>query len=535
MNILSFFKKKWVSILKSFSLLFVITYSTCLFGANIGYYKYGSNEKWLFPKVNFGIDIVGGNQLTVAIDSSEVIKEFFGSVQDDIEGSCKQQNLKCSISKKNNAFYIDVNLESFAKKNKDILVNFRKYISQDYLDLEVLRNDKKKLSFKVEITDKIKDRIIMDTTDKAISILKNRIDGVGVKEISVQRYGRDKIVILVPQSVNIERIKNIINTTAKLTFNLMDRHHIFYEKPKEILPKHIIVEQYKASGRGLYYVIEEKPSLKGDCMSKVQATNNGFEVAINFSMNSNCGKVFGNITRNNIGRLLAIVLDGRVLMAPMINVPILDGNGSITGGFSMQEANDLSVLLRSGSLPAKTTIFNDRHLSSVFDKNIFSSASNSIFIAFILLSLVMLLRYRYLGFVAIFALGLNFLLTFSIISVLGFTLTLPGIAGLVLMLGMAIDANILIYEKMKELKKQGITPIQDVIKNGFSKALNTIIDSNLTTIIAGIALFSFGGSFIKGFSITLIIGILCSLFTAVNFSKIIITMNYRNKKNISGL
>jgi preprotein translocase subunit SecD len=535
MNILSFFKKKWVSILKSFSLLLIITYSACLLGANIGYYKYNSNEKWFFPKVNFGIDIVGGNQLTVAIDSSEVVKEFLDTVYDDIENSCKQQNLQCKITKKNNLFYTDVDVGNVEKKNKDILLNFRKSLSQEYLDLDVLKNNNEKLTFSVEITDKIKDRIIMDTTDKAISILKNRIDGVGVKEISVQRYGSDKIVILVPQSVNIERIKNIVNTTAKLTFNLMDKHHIFYEKPKEILSKHIIAEQYKTSGNGLYYVIEEKPSLKGDCMSKVQATNNGFEVAINFSMNYNCGKTFGDITRNNIGRLLAIVLDGRVLMAPMINVPILDGNGSITGGFSMQEANDLSVLLRSGSLPAKTTIINDRHLSSVFDKNIFSSASNSIFIAFILLSLVMLLRYRYLGFVAIFALGLNFLLTFSIISVLGFTLTLPGIAGLVLMLGMAIDANILIYEKMKELKKQGITPIQNIIKNGFSKALNTIIDSNLTTIIAGIALFSFGGSFIKGFSITLIIGILCSLFTAVNFSKIIITMNYRNKKNISGL
>ncbi len=527
-KIITFLKKKWKYLLKSFSLLLIITYSACICGANIGYYKYDIEVKKFLPKITFGIDIVGGNQLTALIDSTDVVNEFYSNIIEDINSLCKDKQLVCNINKSNNKIEIDINTQ----EKKQVIIEFRKLFNNYGLSVDVVSNKNNNLKLAILFSKKVLDKIISDTTDKAITILQNRIDSVGVKEISIQRYGFDKIVILIPKGSNIERIKHIINTTAKLTFNLMDSHHIFVEKPKKIIKNRVIVEQYKPQhNKTLYYLVEEKPSLVGDSITNVQVANNGFDIAINFKMNKSGAIKFAETTKNNIGRLLAIMLDNKVIMAPMINVQILDGNGSITGNFSIEEANDLSILLRSGSLPAKIKIINDRQLSSLFDKNIFSNINKSFSIAVLIVLIVMLFRYRYLGFVAMSALMLNFIFSISIVSIFGFTLTLPGIAGIILMIGMALDANILIYERMKELKKQGIIQTGILINKGFSNALSTIIDSNLTTVIAAITLFSFGGSFIKGFSITLIIGILCSLFTAVNFSKIIITQNYLKIKH----
>ena len=516
--------------LKYISLLLITCYSIAVVFSILFYYKKGAEEIKLFPKISFGIDIVGGNQLTVAIDSTGVMKGFKTNLLDTINLICKENKVVCDVKNTNNQ--VDILIRNTSKNTtKKLLMELRQGVGGASVDV-ISKNDDK-LSVIVKITEKVYEKTIADTTDKAIAILKNRIDGVGVKEIAIQRYGTDKIVILIPQGVDVNRIKKIINTTAKLTFNLMDSHHIFRQKPKEYLKDHTIYSSYDNQHGNMYFLVETKPALTGDVITNANVINNGFSVAIGFKMNTAGGKKFAEITRNNIGRLLAIVLDEKVLMAPRIQVQISDGNGSITGNFSVQEANDLAILLRSGSLPAKIEIINDRHLSSIFDRNILSYAGYSVFIAMILTTCLMCLRYKKLGFVSIIALLLNFFYTITTIAVCGFTLTLPGIAGFVLMLGMATDANILIYEKMKELKKQGINQVQHIIKNGFSKALATIIDSNLTTIIAGVALFGFGGSFIKGFSITLILGIIFSIFTAVNITKMIIEEIYKNKNKIS--
>ena len=517
----------------------LVLYSLSVFISNIVYYKYQKNEVSLFPKMNFGIDIVGGNQLTISVDTAGVVSELNANSYEFLKNYCEDKKFSCDIKNDDGNFSIGVkNLEKSSgkelkEKRKQFVRELRSYLS-DY-SVEVAKSDSAMLVVETKITKDGLEKLISSTTDKAIAILKNRIDGVGVKEIAIQRYGTDKIVVLIPRGVKVDRIKKIINTTAKLNFHLMDKTHIFIQKPKQIMKDHKILPSYKASSGGeeIFYLVESNPVLSGDCMANVQPAIDGISNAINFRLDSNGAKKFAQITKNNIGRLLAIVLDDRVLMAPMINIPIVGGSGSITGHFSSQEVMDLSVLLRSGSLPAKISIINERSLSSVFDKNVLPTTVVATMICLFVITVLMICRYKGFGLIAFVALSLNFIFTITIISVFGFTLTLPGIAGFLLMIGMASDANILIYEKMKELKRQNIEDPATIIKNGFSKAIGVILDSNITTIIAAIALFGFGGSFIKGFSITLIFGILCSMFTAVNITRMVVNEIYGRKKKIN--
>lgn len=531
-------KKNWIVKRKQgirlFLLIILIGYFATLFVANVFYYKNDTTEKSFLPKISFGIDIVGGHQMTIAIDDGDVVKDFNDKTFEFLRIFCNDKKIDCKIQNSSTGnFSIQVATENSTqnKINKNILQELQTSLPEYQIKVNNQANDK---TFLVEMSLQKKniDKILATTADKAISILKSRIDGVGVKEISVQRYGMDKIVVLVPRGVDISRIKKIINTTAKLDFHLMDRTHIFHYKPKEIAKHKLLLPSYY-NNNGILYLVDDRASISGDCLSNVQPAIDGINNAINFRMNANCAKKFGNITKNNIGRLLAIVFDGKVLMAPMINVAILNGAGSITGHFTASEANDLSVLLGSGALPAKISIINEKQLNSIFEKNVLSKVAIVASISFLIITLILISRYRGLGLIASLALIFNFLFTFGIISIFGLTLTLPGIAGFILMLGMACDANILIYEKIRELKKQGVTNKETLVKNSFAKAIGTILDANITTIIAGIALFGFGSSFIKGFSITLIFGILCSIFTSVNITKFIIEIIFLRKKSTS--
>lgn len=526
-----------------------VCYSVAVFVANILYYKCGKKEVYFFPKINFGIDIVGGNQLTLSIDVSGAVQNVINNNQEFLLHYCEDKKFKCNFSQnEDGGFLVTIAKSSLKradlqkqpsknahefKEQKQFIKELRSYMDAVY-DIDVVKSNEKFFIVRANINQKGFKKMLSDITDKTILILKNRIDGVGINEIAVQRYGSDKIVILVPRGVDILRIKNVINTTAKLDFYLMDSTHIFSKQPERIMKDHIILPSYTTDTRksDAVYMVENKPALNGDCISNVQPVIDGIRNSINFRMNATGAKKFSEITKNNIGRLLAIALDGKVLMAPIINTQIVGGGGSITGHFSSQEVKDLSVLLRSGSLPTKISIISERLLGSVFDKSVFSYAGIIVLLCLLVVVFFMILRYRSFGLIIPVSLLLNFMFTITIISVFSFTLTLPGVAGLVLMLGMATDANILIYEKMKELKRQNIEDPKIIIKNSFSKAFKTILDSNITTIIAGIALFSFGGSFIKGFSITLVFGILCSMFTSVNITKMIIDKVYGKRNAI---
>ena len=500
----------------------------------------------MLPKITFGLDIVGGNQLTIAVDVKDVVQDFYHNTQNTLLSICGDFNADCSVVDNNSfSFVVNVARRVSVLNNQQpgnvSVKEFKKHFLRSLRgalvlhDVSVVNKDNNAFVLRLTLSNDMLNKMLADITDKAIAVLKSRVDGVGVKEVSVQRYGKDKIVILVPQGVDINRIKQVVKTTAKLSFHLMDKTHVFVQKPNQIMRGHVILNSYHGGHNviphgDLFYMVEKNVAMGGEYISEVHPGSDGINNVINFRLNSAGTKKFADITKNNIGRLLAIALDDQVLMAPMINVPIVGGSGSITGHFTYQEAQDLSVLLRSGSLPAKISIVNERFIGSIFDKNVLTSACVATIIGLIGVAVLMVLRYRVLGGICVLVLMLNILFTVTIIAVCGFTITLPGMAGLVLMVGMASDANILIYEKMRELKQRRVNDVTTLIKHGFQQAFGTILDANLTTVIAGIALFGFGSSFIKGFSITLICGVVCSVFVATKITKMLVEWIYVQKK-----
>lgn len=364
-----------------------------------------------------------------------------------------------------------------------------------------------------------------DILTKAILVLENRLNGLGTKDINTQRYGSDKIVIVVPSSVNIESIKSIINTTAHLTFHILNPYNISYDfqtlKNKISSQNEAIMPGYDENNKS-YYLLSKKADLDGKDIVNAIPANDGMGNGISFKFNKNGCNQLSDVTRRNIGKAMAIALDGKVLMAPVINAHISNCSGSITGNFSYNEASKIALLLKSGSLPAKLKIIDEKEISSSLGIEILKSAKIASLFGILAIMLFMFIRYKGLGIVASFALFLNLTITITIMAICGFNITLPGIAGLVLMLGMAVDANVIIYEKMIEIYKNNIHTPSIIIKHGFSDSMSAILDSNLTTIIAATVLFGFGNSFIKGFAVTLIIGVMCSAFTAIILTKIII-------------
>jgi protein-export membrane protein SecD len=313
----------------------------------------------------------------------------------------------------------------------------------------------------------------------------------------------------------------MISTSAKLSFHIVDRNGIVNNQNQKVKDGFSIVPNLDKQ-KDTYYVINSKEELDGSSIADAFPANDGFNNVISFKLNDVGGKKFGEITRKNVGRMMAIILDGNVLMAPVINTPILGGSGMITGNFKPSEAREIAILLKSGSLPIKLSVIEEKQVSSSLNKNTLSKMIPALILSFSVLLIFLVQRYKIFGAISFFTLFLNMTLTFAFLVICGFNFSLSCIAGFVLMLGMAIDANILIYEKMKEIIKNGVNEKFSIVEHGFKGAMSAILDANITTVIAAIALFIFGNSFMRGFAITLIIGTVCSLFTAVVLTKKIV-------------
>ena len=455
-------------------------------------------------KVNLGLDLQGGSYLLLEINTDILVEEKIQSKVIPIKKLLKENNLNYSdfkIKKNSLIFKIDdyekFDLLFFSKKNN---------IVNPYIDLYrsyELQYEKKDNNVVEVLFSKYGLLTINNAALKqSIEIVRRRIDDVGTKEPTILQRGEKRILVELPGLKDPERIKKLLGKTAQLNFRLVSENSEFGvdELISETGEKLKISKRIVMSGENL---IDAQPSIQ----------NQQNEPTVSFTLDRLGSQKFGRVTTDNVGKRLAIVLDGKIISAPNINEPITSGNGMISGNFTFQEATDLALLLRSGALPTPLDVVEERTVGPDLGEDSIKSGLISLIVGFVLVILFMFYKYKLFGLVANTALIANLLMLLGVLTILEATLTLPGIAGIILTVGMAVDANVLIFERIKEELKTEKSIIH-AFDTGYSKAKITVLDANITTLIAAVILFAFGSGPVKGFAITLGIGIITTLFTA---------------------
>jgi preprotein translocase subunit SecD len=466
--------------------------------------------------VNLGLDLQGGSHILLDIDFDVVFAEQMDGIADGLRRALREKKVKFSnISTDRNRVSITaVDGESVRREAR--LLNPTSDVSSNGNVTVIALSD-------TQVRD-----ITTNTINQTIEIVRRRVDETGTNEPVIQRQGEKRVLVQLPGVDDPERIKNLLGKTAKLGFHLVD-------------------ERATRTGRGgagaLVLPMLENPSqemgVKRRAMVTGEMLNNastGFDQGmpvVNFQLDSRGADRFCRVSRDNVGKPFAVVLDGEILTAPVLREPICGGRGQISGGFTVAEANDLSLLLRAGALPAPLTIAEERSIGPSLGADSVEAGKKAALVGFSFVILFMIFSYGTFGIFSVLSLGVNVLLVFGVLSSLQATLTLPGIAGIVLTIGMAVDANILIFERIREDYLNGRSVVGS-IQSGFDNAFSTIIDANLTSLIAAILLYSFGTGPVKGFAVTLSIGILTTLFTAVIVTKFLITW-WANKTGAKSL
>ena len=461
-------------------------------------------NKIIDKKVNLGLDLQGGSYLLLEINSDNLVEEKIQSKVIPIKKLLKDNDLNYQNFKINyqslNLVIDDVEkfeLLFFSKKNNIVnpyLDNYRSF----ELDFKKINSNEIEISFsKFGLL-----TINNSALKQSIEIVRRRIDDVGTKEPTILQRGEKRILVELPGLKDPERIKSLLGQTAQLNFRLVSENDEFgsEELISENGEKLFVSKRIVMSGENL---IDAQPS--------IQNQNN--EPTVSFTLDRLGAQKFGRATTDNVGKRLAIVLDGEIVSAPNINEPITSGNGMISGNFTFQEATDLALLLRSGALPTPLLVVEERTVGPDLGEDSIKSGITSLIIGFVLIILFMFFKYRIFGLIANTALIANLIMLVGILTILEATLTLPGIAGIILTVGMAVDANVLIFERIREELKTEKSIIH-AFDSGYARAKITVLDANITTLIAAAILFAFGSGPVKGFAITLGIGIVTTLFTA---------------------
>jgi preprotein translocase subunit SecD len=361
---------------------------------------------------------------------------------------------------------------------------------------------------------------VRQAVDQSIQIIERRVNELGLVEPTIQREGAFRILVQVPGLQDPSRLKEILGKTAKLDFRMVDQSMT----PEQATATHAPADSEILDGEGgAKYVIQKRPLVSGGDLIDAQPgfDQRSSEPVVNFRFNSAGARKFAEATQQNVGRPFAIVLDNKVISAPVIREPILGGSGQISGNFTVQSANDLAILLRAGALPAPLAVIEERTVGPGLGQDSINAGEHAAYVGAALVVVFMLVTYGLFGLFANIAVAINVAMIFGVLSMLNATLTLPGIAGIVLTVGIAVDSNVLIYERIREEVRAGRSAI-NAIDAGFSRALATILDSNITTFIAAAVLFYIGTGPVRGFAVTLGIGILTSLFTAFTLTRLIV-------------
>ena len=483
-------------------------------------YKENTGSKFLDNKINLGLDLQGGSYLMLEVQTKIIFKEELDNISDSVR----------LISRNFQANIVNIKLDEdeiqIRFSSKDNLENIRKEFLKNYRDVNVtIIND----TIKIIINEFFKKSMQESALKQSLEIVRKRIDESGTKEPLIQRSGKNRILLQLPGVKDPERIKDLLGKTAKLTFHMVDdEDRASLEANRAPFGKIIVSDFYNSD---IKYLIQKSARVGGENLIDAKASFDPQQGhAVSFRFDTTGAQKFGKATTENIGKRFAVVLDGVVITAPVINSAITGGSGVITGNFTTQEATDLAVLLRAGALPAPLEIIEERSVGPGLGADSIAAGKIAAIIGMISVCVFMILIYGLFGMLANISLIANLFILVSLLGSIGATLTLPGIAGIVLTIGMAVDANVLIFERIKEeLNKNDKVLIS--IKNGFDRAISTILDANITTLIAALLLFVFGSGPIKGFSITLSLGILASMFTSIMLTNFLIYLWYSLSKN----
>ncbi|PPR43714.1 MAG: hypothetical protein CFH24_00041 [Alphaproteobacteria bacterium MarineAlpha6_Bin2] len=472
-----------------------------------------------FPKkqIVLGLDLQGGSYLLLEVDTNSVINDNLNNFMDEVRLMLRKN--KISYSRFNLEEKI-ITLQIKNQNKKDLLEKKLKKFSND-IEYKFIDDNTLTLNFTDQKLFSIQDTAVL----QSVEVVRRRVDEFGTKEPTIQRQGVKRILLELPGITDPERLKKLLGKTAKLSFQVVDEDITSSElksgkhKPGiVVLPSDKLVDE---NSEPILYAIKKRDTISGDLLINASPSLDRNSPVVSFQFNSKGGRKFGNITKKYVGSRIAIILDNKVISAPNIREPITGGRGIITGQFTFQEVTDLAMLLRAGALPAPLNILEERSVGPSLGTDSIQSGKFASILGFILIIIFMYLIYGTFGIFANIALIFNLLILLSILTLIQATLTLPGIAGIVLTIGMAVDANVLIFERIKEEIKLGLSPIASV-DIGYKQALKTIIDANVTTLIAAVMLFGLGSGPVKGFAVTLSFGIITSMFTAIMFTRILI-------------
>lgn len=479
---------------------------------------------WPYKKMNLGLDLQGGLHLLLEVDAAKAVESTIEHSTQEMRDAIKAKSIGSAMAERVENDKILVKITKPEDTDK-----FQKLLDEEFTNLRILSKTTEESTqiIKMDMPEKEADRIKKSASEQAMETIRNRIDQYGVSEPDIRRQGDNRILAQLPGVEDVKRAKDLIGKTAMLEFKIVDE-----SKDPETLkgntpPGTEILYQVKNdkdTRRELKtpFLLQKHSPLTGTYLTdaKVQIDSQYNEPYVSISFDKKGAKLFERITGENVKKRLAIVLDKKVYSAPVIQERIAGGEARITGSFTMDEARDLAIVLRAGALPAPVNIIEERTVGASLGSDSIFKGLLSMCVGSILMVVFMAIYYRMSGVMADFALLLNILFVCGGLAALQATLTMPGIAGIILTIGMAVDANVLVFERIREELRLGKS-FHAAVTAGYERAGVTILDANVTTLIAAVVLFQFGTGIIKGFAVTLSLGVLSSMFTALFVTRLI--------------
>jgi preprotein translocase subunit SecD len=470
--------------------------------------------------INLGLDLQGGSHLLLEVDMKSVITDRLNSLLESSRVELRKANIGyTNLAVDGDTLKVTLRDASQADAARDLI---RK------ADPQSIRTSGEGTTLVASYSEEAVRLWTTQAVDQSIEIVRRRVDETGTKEPAIQRQGTDRILLQLPGIENPDHVKRLLGQTAKLTFQMVDTA----ANPAEVMAGKVPAASMRlpmAENPGQFMAIQRRVLVGGDTLTDSQATLQNGQAVVSFRFNAEGSRKFAQATKENVGKPFAIVLDNKIISAPVIREPITGGAGIISGNFTVQSANDLALLLRAGALPAPLNVIEERTVGPGLGADSIQGGKIASASGFVLVVVLMLGCYGGFGLFAVIALVINIILLFAVLSLFQATLTLPGIAGIALTVGMAVDANVLINERIREEQAAGRSAIS-ALDAGYSRALTTIIDTNLTHLIAGSLMFVLGSGPVRGFAVTLVVGILTSMFTSIEVSRMLVIQWMRKTK-----